>query len=247
MTDEPSAPLAAPPTAPPASSADPGQSVPRCWLISHLIGRIALRVFGWRLGEVPPPGIPRAVMIAAPHSSNWDMPYMLLVAWAMNVRISWVGKESLFRWWPLARFFAFLGGAPVIRSEARDQVSQIAQRIRDADAICLAISPPGTRARRDHWRSGFYHIALQADVPMFTGYLDFARKVGGIGPVIHPTGHVAEDMDQIRAFYDGIAPLYPELKTPVRLRDESEVARRPPPPEQLTEHATTSCPAETPS
>jgi len=85
----------------------------------------------------------------------------------------------------------------------------------------LAVSPEGTRARCDHWRSGFYHIARQARVPVATGFLDYANRRCGMGPLIELTGDVSADMDRIRSFYEPLRGKYPELQGPIRLREEA--------------------------
>lgn len=185
----------------------------------RLFGRVVCRLMGWTpVGGLPEPK--RAIFIASPHTSNWDGFIMQAVAWALGVRLSWITKHTLFRF-PFRRFLKAVGAVPVVRSKRSDTVSQIAQQITDSDGMYLAIAPSGTRAHREHWRSGFYHMALAANVPVICGFLDFKRRRGGCGPVINLTGDRKADMDKIRAFYNGIEGRHPELHTPVELRDES--------------------------
>jgi 1-acyl-sn-glycerol-3-phosphate acyltransferase len=165
-----------------------------------------------------------AVVIAAPHTSNWDLPFMLALAYALGVRPSWLGKRELFRW-PFGWIMRLLGGIPVDRSARGDMVRQAVERF-DAGGLFLVIPPSGTRGRAECWKSGFYHIARGARVPIACGYLDYARRVGGIGLVFTPSGDVRADMDRLRAFYAPIRGRYPAHTTPVRLREEDS------PPEQ---------------
>ena len=186
------------------------------------LGRTYLRLCGWRIeGALPP--VPRVVVIAAPHTSNWDLPYMLAVAWALGVAPSWLGKRELFGR-PFGWLMRALGGIPVDRSRRGNMVDQAIARFVAMDRLHLVIPPSGTRSRATHWRSGFYHIARGARVPIVCSFLDYGRRVGGIGPVIEPSGDIRGDMETIRAWYDGVTAKFPELTTPVRLLEEDEDA-----------------------
>lgn len=182
------------------------------------MGRTWLRAFGWRI-ESELADCDRAVFVAAPHTSNWDLPFTLATAWAMDMHVSWAGKESIFRP-PFGAFMKALGGVPIDRSKRANQVEKIAERLRDAEHLYLVIAPAGTRSRRDHWKSGFYRIALEADVPILLGYLDYGQKRAGLGPVLRPTGDLRHDMDTIRAFYADKRGRHPERDSDVRLREE---------------------------
>jgi 1-acyl-sn-glycerol-3-phosphate acyltransferase len=186
------------------------------------LGALYLRVSGWRV-EGRFPDATRAVIIAAPHTSNWDLPLMLAVAWVLGIRPAWLGKRELFRW-PFGRFMRRLGGLPVDRRGRQNLVQQAVARFDAADRLHLVIPPSGTRSRATHWKSGFYHIARGARVPVVCAFLDYRRKVGGIGPVLAASGHVGADMARIRAFYAGIHGRFPASTTPVRLLEEDEAA-----------------------
>jgi 1-acyl-sn-glycerol-3-phosphate acyltransferase len=115
----------------------------------------------------------------------------------------------------------WLGGIPVDRSARTNLVAQVVERFADVDRLFLVIPPSGTRHKAAHWKSGFYHIARGAGVPILCTFLDYTRKVGGIGLTIMPSGDVPADMDKIRAFYEGVEGLYPQNHTPIYLPEES--------------------------
>jgi 1-acyl-sn-glycerol-3-phosphate acyltransferase len=192
------------------------------WL--RLVGRIWCRLYGWRVeGGVP---APKAVLIAHPHTSNWDLVHMIAVSGVLGTWCSWLGKESLFRP-PFGWMLKLLGGVPVDRSAPRGQVGEAIARIEGAERILLVVPPSGTRSRRDAWKSGFYWIAHGAQVPIICGYLDFKTKRAGLGMSFVPTGDVKADMDRIRAFYVGMEGLRPENTTRVYLPMEDDPASWP--------------------
>ena len=187
------------------------------------VGALFLWLAGWRVEGGFPPGTPRAVVIAAPHTTNWDLPYMLAVAYVLGIRPSWLGKRELFRW-PFGWLMRALGGVPVDRDKRSNVVEQAARRLREAEYLFLVIPPSGTRSRAPHWKSGFYHVARTARVPLICSFLDYERKVGGIGPVFVPTGDIGADMERLRVFYRDVRGKYPENETPIRLSEEDAAA-----------------------
>lgn len=195
---------------------------PRVGPIRHLIGKLWLKAFGWEaVGEVP--NIPHAVFVAHPHTTGWDLPFTLAVAWSLKMNVSWVGKNTLFKG-PLKYFFRALGGVPVDRSKRGNQVKAIADAVKREKACFLTIAPSGTRSKRDHWKSGFYYISREANIPLLLAFMDYSKKRGGLGPVFMTTGDVRKDMDAIRKFYDGVRGKYPENESEIRLREEEEAA-----------------------
>jgi len=144
---------------------------------------------------------------------------MLLFAVHFGIRLRWVGKREAFRG-PLGPVLRRLGGIPIERAGGQGVVASTAEVFRDGAPLALAIAPDGTRSARDYWRSGFYHIARAADVPLVLSYLDWGARRAGIGPTMALTGNIAADMDGIRAFYAGMVALYPEQTSRVRLREE---------------------------
>jgi 1-acyl-sn-glycerol-3-phosphate acyltransferase len=187
--------------------------------LAQLIGRLYLRAFGWRLAGTLP--CRRAVVIAAPHTSNWDLPFMLAVSYALGVKPSWLGKRELFGP-PFGWFLRLLGGISVDRRAPQGLVGEAVARFGEHDDLFLVIPPSGTRARAPYWKSGFYHVARGAGVPIVCAYLDYRARVGGIGLSFVPSTSIGADMDRIRAFYADKQAKFPAQMTPVRLREEEE-------------------------
>ncbi len=183
------------------------------------VSRLFLRLTGWQ-PEGSKPAASRFVLIAAPHTSNWDLAFLLALASHYGVRIHWMGKHSLFRG-PMGWAMRKLGGVPVRRDRKGDLVAQMAGVLAASDSMALAVPAEGTRGYVSHWRSGFYHIARAAEVPIVMGYLDYERRRGGFGPELLSTGDVRADMDEIRAFYADKVGRYPDQTGAVRLKEES--------------------------
>jgi 1-acyl-sn-glycerol-3-phosphate acyltransferase len=188
---------------------------------ARMLGALFLRLSGWRV-EGAFPSLPKAVLIAAPHTSNWDFPFMLACAYVLDLRPMWLGKQQMFRW-PFGGFMRWLGGLPVNRAQRDDLVNQAVKRFAATPSLLLVVPPAGTRSKASHWKSGFYHIANGAGVPIVCTFLDYRTRVGGIGPTIIPSGDLRTDMSLVRNFYAGITGKYPEQTTPVRLREEDAV------------------------
>ncbi|HSO43971.1 MAG TPA: lysophospholipid acyltransferase family protein [Rhodoferax sp.] len=160
-----------------------------------------LKLNGWQVQGALPAQAQKSVLIAAPHTSNWDLPYTLMVAFVLRLNIYWMGKASLFRF-PFGPVMRWLGGIAVDRARANNLVLASAQAIQEADgALQLIVPPEGTRSKTRYWKTGFYHIAVTAQVPIVMAYMDYQRKLSGLGPVFVPTGDIEADMLQIKAFY----------------------------------------------
>jgi len=172
--------------------------------LSPLLKRFSiwvLRLAGWKLVGQMPTNTPKSVLIAAPHTSNWDLPYTLMVAFALDLNIHWMGKIQIFRF-PFQGLMRWLGGIAVDRSQSTNMVSASAQTLRDTDGeLHLVVPPEGTRSQSRQWKTGFYYIALQAQVPIVFGFLDFGSKTSGLGPALFPSGDLEADMTRIKAFY----------------------------------------------
>lgn len=159
-------------------------------------------------------------MIAAPHTSNWDFPLLLLYAAAFDINMSWLGKHHLFKP-PLGWFMRLVGGVPVYRHENRNLVEDMAATFQDHKDLAIVIPAEGTRRRSDYWKSGFYHVARSAGVPIVPSYLDYGQKRGGFGPALTPSGDVISDMDFFREFYTPMQGKLPDYFGPIRLREET--------------------------
>ena len=167
-----------------------------------------LKICGWEaVGEVP--ALDKAVFVAAPHTSNWDFFYTTCLAFILEIKPFIMMKAAWFRW-PMGPFLRWLGAIPVDRSKSTDVVARSIQAFRAHPRMVLVVPPSGTRRKVIYWKTGFYHIAKGANVPIVLGYLDYRRKVGGIGPVVHPTGNMEADMKIIQDFYADIAGKYPK-------------------------------------
>jgi len=182
-----------------------------------------LRLSGWRLEYRPPPG-PKAVAIFYPHTSNWDFVLAMLTKWALGLPLHWAGKDSLFRG-PFGTFFRALGGVPVNRREHTGFVGQMTQEFRRRDSFYLGLAPEGTRSLTEGWKSGFYRLALAADVPLALAYLDFGAKRIGVTDYLALTGDEARDMAAIAAAYAGMKGKRPELQSPIRLLGRGSAKR----------------------
>ena len=193
--------------------------------MKKLLARIWLRVFGWEaVGGRPEE--PRFVLIAAPHTSNWDLPHLIAFAWYFEVHIVWLGKHQIFRR-PFGWFFRALGGVPVVRERRTNMVDAMAKAVVDFEVhddrpLGLVIPTEGTRRRAEHWKSGFYYIARKSGLPIVPSFLDYGARQAGFGDPIYPTGDIGGDMDRIREFYEGRQGRFPELFGPIRLLEEDD-------------------------
>ena len=186
--------------------------------IRQRLWRGILRVFGWRLvGSFPEPR--RYVVVGGPHTSNWDFPLGMMAARGFGVKISFIGKHTLFRR-PFAWFFRWLGGIPIDRSRPGGMVEQTAEAFSTHDSLVLVIAPEGTRSATEVWKSGFYYIATAAHVPIIPAAVDAGRREVRLGEPMHLSGDLAADMGLVREFFEGVRGIRPERQGPVRLREE---------------------------
>lgn len=180
-------------------------STHRPW--ARRLGRLFLGFFGWKTEGQLPEGR-KFVIIAAPHTSNWDLPFMLAVSYVFGVRLSFLMKHTMF-WGPFGPFFRWLGGIPVDRTARQNLVEQCVKILQEREELVLAIPPEGTRSKVRYWKTGFYWIANGAKVPILLGFLDYKRKVGGLGPTVFPSGDLNGDLERIRGFYRDISGKHP--------------------------------------
>jgi 1-acyl-sn-glycerol-3-phosphate acyltransferase len=186
--------------------------------VLRAMSRGLLKLLGWRV-EGTLPDTKKFVLIAAPHTSNWDAFYMIMVAFVFRVNLHWMGKASLFDP-PQGFLMRFFGGISVGRSKDVSTVDKAIRVIDDASDLVLAVPPEGSRQKVRYWKTGFYYIARGAKVPIVMGYLDFANKRTGVGPALMPSGDLEQDFRKIRAFYKPFAGKYPDDTSATRLQDE---------------------------
>lgn len=177
-------------------------------MMKELFNRI-FRQKGWKIEGGLPEGLKKCVLLAAPHTSNWDFIYGLGALQEFKLDVKYLAKKELFRF-PFKGMFESLGGLPVDRSKSNSMVDAMIELINNTDEIIVLIPPEGTRSRVEKWKSGFYHVAMGAGVPIVLGYIDYKRKVAGIGPAITPTGNKEKDCKAISDFYKNITAKYPE-------------------------------------
>ena len=183
------------------------------------LGATLLRCFGWTVVLAQP--VPaRCVVIFFPHTSNWDTVIGLCVKFMTGLPIRFAGKDTLFKVPLLGRLLLRWGGVPVNRRERTGFIEEMTARFRRSEELRLAIAPEGTRGRAPYWKSGFYHLARAADVPLALGFIDYPRREVGLGGYLDLTGNVPADMARLRAFYAAKRGRHPQNQGPVRLRDE---------------------------
>ena len=175
-----------------------------------------LNTLGWTI-HADLPGIKKYVAIAAPHTSNWDFPLGILAAKAINLKVHWMGKHTLFRW-PYGWFFRLIGGTPIQRDGGQNYIEQMSDLFDRSEQLILALAPEGTRAKTDHWKTGFYYIARAAKVPIMMAYLDFGNKQLGTGELFYPGGDIEADFAQIRLFYANRRGKNPANASPIQVR-----------------------------
>lgn len=175
-----------------------------------------LQLAGWRSVFVPPMA-PKGIIVVYPHTSNWDFIVGVLFKFAVGLPAHWMGKDSLFRW-PLRRLFLRMGGIPINRRERSGFVATLLEEFRRKDWMWLAVAPEGTRSKTDHWKSGFYQIALAGGFPVGLGFIDYATRSVGIDTYIDMTGDAETDFARIRDFYAGKRGRRPQAEGEIRLR-----------------------------
>ncbi len=187
------------------------------WLALRLMG-----LFGWKIeGEVP--ADPKWIGLGVYHTSNWDFPVMLGAALYFRIRAYWIGKESLFRK-PFGTLMRWLGGIPIRRDKSYNAVQQVVDEIKRHEKIIIIVAPEGSRKYADHWKTGFYYMAVGANIPIVLSYINYQRKAVGLGPVFYPTGDIEADFATMRAFYtENAAGRFPELQNTIKAREKTEI------------------------
>lgn len=197
----------------------PGYATSTYGKLRRAMGRGYLQRNGWRVvGALP--DVPRVVLVCAPHTSNWDFAMMVALMRAVDIDPVWVGKDTLFRP-PFGKLTQALGGIAVQRGAKANQSQMIADALQRFDQCMLAIAPEGTRRLAKRWKSGFWHIAKAAKVPIVLGFLDYNRKLIGFGPIIEPGETIEADFGQIEAFYAGVLGKFAAQQGPITLQAQS--------------------------
>ncbi|MBU1342288.1 MAG: lysophospholipid acyltransferase family protein [Proteobacteria bacterium] len=182
------------------------------WLLRpffYWFASVSLFLMGWK-AKGKTPDLNKFVLIAAPHSSNWDFVFFLLIIFKLKIPVHWMAKHTMFKW-PFKRLLKRLGGIPVDRSSGKGNIVQsITDAFEKSKNLIITIAPSGTREKVARWKTGFYHIARQAKVPIVCGFIDYQHKIGGIGPVFNPSGDIDADMTAIRSFYAKFSGKYPQ-------------------------------------
>jgi 1-acyl-sn-glycerol-3-phosphate acyltransferase len=179
-------------------------------LFTRIVYHVLLWIFdrqGWHVVNANP-SLRKCIIIAAPHTSNWDFVYVMGARARLGLPLSYVGKKQMFRW-PLGRVMRELGGFPVDRSTSKNYVQTIIDEFEKRDEFMLIIAPEGKRGAVTRWKTGFYHMAMGAGVPLVLGVCDYARKEVGLHRAIMPTGDYARDVSQIMDFYKQAVPRHP--------------------------------------
>lgn len=166
-----------------------------CRWLSHVI----LKIIGWKVVSDPPERS-RYVLVAAPHTSNWDFLLLILAAFVTRLDVHWMGKDTLFPK-PFAGFVRWMGGVAIDRSRSNNTVEQMVEHFRTNKELVVVIPPEGTRSAVTRWKTGFYHIANGANVPLVLSYIDTATKTMGFGETFLTTGEIEKDMMFIQSFY----------------------------------------------
>ena len=186
-------------------------------MLAWISGKI-LKWRGWTI-KGKQPELKKYVIIAAPHTSNWDFFIFLTLKWALKLRVNFIGKHTLFVG-PIGWFLRKIGGRPVNRTQSKNLVDAIVDLFNTSDEFIFALAPEGTRSYKDHWKSGFYYIALKANVPIQICFLDTSNKHIGFGPLLEPSGDLQSDQKVLEEFYKNIKGIKPELFSKITFTTE---------------------------
>jgi 1-acyl-sn-glycerol-3-phosphate acyltransferase len=181
----------------------------------NFIAQTIFKIAGWKFVPNPDPAVNRSVMIAAPHTSNWDLLYALAAFKLMNLPVRFTIKKE-WMIFPVGPFLAYFGAIPIDRSPKvpgqprKSMVEAMAEIFAGKSKISVMVTPEGTRSLRTEWKTGFYYVAKEAGVPIALGYLDYAKKEAGVGPLVYPSDNMEADMRKIMDFYAPIPGKFPE-------------------------------------
>ncbi|WP_299760578.1 1-acyl-sn-glycerol-3-phosphate acyltransferase [uncultured Pontibacter sp.] len=179
-------------------------------MIGKFISKLFFKATGWKLNGTLAPQDRRCVMVAAPHTSNWDFVYARAAFFLMDAPIRYTIKKEFMKF-PFGPLLKAIGALPIDRSKNNRMVDAMIRIFDETPGdMCVMVTPEGTRKYQPRWRRGFYYVALGAKVPIVLGYLDYAKKEAGIGPTIIPSGDIEADLEKIMTFYRTKTAKYPE-------------------------------------
>lgn len=188
------------------------------------ISKILIKLLGWKITGGIPPDVKKCVLIAAPHTSNWDLFYGRQALYIFGVKLRYLIKKELF-FFPLNLLFRATGGIPIDRKKSYSIVKTMIGVFDQHDSLAMMFSPEGTRSRVKKWKTGFYHVAVGAKVPIMMGYIDYEKKITGVGPVFYPSGDVKKDFEFMEEYYKQFAARKPENYNPeIFIREEMPTA-----------------------
>ncbi len=182
----------------------------------RLLATFIYRLIGWRSVFVPPPG-PKSVLLVYPHTSNWDFPLGVLFNAKHPIFIHWAGKDTLFRGL-MGVIARALGGVAINRREHTGMVGQLVKVFAESESFHLCVTPEGTRSKTDHWKSGFYRLALEAKVPVGLGFFDYRNKCVGVERWVTLSGNEEADLAMLREYYADKTGCYPEKAGDIRFK-----------------------------
>ena len=175
----------------------------------RLISKFLYFIFGWKAVGTVPKEITKAIFLVAPHTSNIDFYIGRFYCWMNNIPIKVLIKKEAFNGL-LGKLLLKVGGMPIDRGRATSKVLQIVDMFKNNDPMFLTIAPEGTRKLTKRWKMGFYHIAIEANIPILLSYIDYEKKIAGVGPPFYPTGDMEKDMKEIEDFYRKFTAKYPD-------------------------------------
>ncbi|AWF82629.1 acyltransferase [Microbulbifer sp. A4B17] len=182
--------------------------------ILRFAARVLLKLHGWRVkADEQSLKLKQYVLIGAPHTTNWDGYYFILAALKLKMTPQWMGKDKLFTF-PLGGPMRWFGGIAVDRSKANNLVDATARQFKLRKELVIAIPPEGTRGLAERWKTGFYHIARSAKVPVVLGYISFPKKEVGIGPIAQFGENLEAELLKLKEYYSDKIGKFPELYTP---------------------------------
>jgi 1-acyl-sn-glycerol-3-phosphate acyltransferase len=194
--------------------------IPQNQTILQTISFSILSALGWHI-DVNLPNEKKFIIVGAPHTSNWDFVYFLLLMYSIRIKLHWIGKDTLFRW-PVGGIMKRIGGIPVNRRSNNNFVNQIVESFQRYDELMIVITPEGTRSKTPYWKTGFYYIAVGAQVPIAMGFIDYQHKHIGIDRSFLPSGDIQADFEIIREFYADKTGKYPDEQGEIKIKPRQE-------------------------